>query len=260
MIEHLCTKQSIPLPNFAQENAFKMALFSCWQQSDIYILWTTGYENTSTCSQHKVHSLLIPHSPPVNIVCCFCRGKARESDRLLGYIHVVLSRLQEYIYVYQTLGRLPSFPSELWASFGVPENGSMLVMWGMVATEDLCREWFCFSLVLVGWASAPLTSGRVMNSFSLLSGLLAFIFSCTLSWRKLRSDWRGWGLRVVLWWLVMGVFLLRLGGGFLTILSLTLKRASMHALSLGRRNQYAGKFTKEYNIYLTDKIRNMIWL
>lgn len=37
MIEHLCTKQSIPLPNFAQENAFKMALFSCWQQSDIYI-------------------------------------------------------------------------------------------------------------------------------------------------------------------------------------------------------------------------------
>lgn len=113
MIEHLCTKQSIPLPNFAQENAFKMALFSCWQQSDIYILLTTGYENTSTCSQHKVHSLLIPHSPPVNIVCCFCRGKARESDRLLGYIHVVLSRLQEYIYVYQTLGRLPSFPSEL---------------------------------------------------------------------------------------------------------------------------------------------------
>lgn len=110
------------------------------------------------------------------------------------------------------------------------------------------------------WPSAPLTSGRVMNSFSLLSGLLAFIFSCTLSWRKLRSDWRGWGLRVVLWWLVMGVFLLRLGGGFLTILSLTLKRASMHALSLGRRNQYAGKFTKEYNIYLTDKIRNMIWL
>lgn len=35
------------------------------------------------------------------------------------------------------------------------------------------------------WPSAPLTSGRVMNSFSLLSGLLAFIFSCTLSWRKL---------------------------------------------------------------------------
>lgn len=43
--------------------------------------------------------------------------RLRNLTRLLGYIRVALARLQGYIYVYQTLGRLPSFPSELWASF-----------------------------------------------------------------------------------------------------------------------------------------------
>lgn len=81
----------------------------------------------------------------------------------------------------QTLGKLPSFPSELWVSFYneewmiykynqgdwghwldslsktgrftiAPENGSMLVIWGIVATDDLCRAWFCFILGFDGWA------------------------------------------------------------------------------------------------------------